>query len=52
MRPVDWSRGARSRPGDLKAAEVLPPHGEAALQVQLTAGAASVVGYTVEIFYP
>jgi hypothetical protein len=39
-------------PRDLNAAEVLPPHAETGLQVQLTAGPASVVGYTVEIFYP
>lgn len=39
-------------PRELNAADVLPPLGETALQVQLTAGAASVVGYTVEVFYP
>jgi predicted Zn finger-like uncharacterized protein len=39
-------------PRDLNAAEVLPPRTETGLQVQLTAGPASVVGYTVEIFYP
>ena len=39
-------------PRDLNAADVLPPHSETALQVQLTAGTAPVVGYTVEIFYP
>jgi predicted Zn finger-like uncharacterized protein len=39
-------------PRDLNAAEVLQPNAEAGLQVLLTAGAAGVVGYTVEIFYP
>jgi predicted Zn finger-like uncharacterized protein len=39
-------------PRELNAAEVLPPNGEAGLQVLLTAGPAPVVGYTVEIFYP
>jgi predicted Zn finger-like uncharacterized protein len=39
-------------PHDLHAAEVLPAHGESALQVLLSAGPAAVVGYTVEIFYP
>lgn len=39
-------------PHELNAADVLSPHSETALQVQLSAGAAPVVGYTVEIFYP
>ncbi|MEP7140585.1 MAG: zinc-ribbon and DUF3426 domain-containing protein [Caldimonas sp.] len=39
-------------PQDFRAADVLPPGGDAALQVTLSAGTPSVVGYTVEIFYP
>jgi len=39
-------------PSDFSAAEVIAPHAETPLQVTLSTGAASVVGYTVEIFYP
>jgi predicted Zn finger-like uncharacterized protein len=39
-------------PQDFHAAEVLPPGADAALQLTLNAGSTSVVGYTVEIFYP
>jgi len=39
-------------PGDVRLPEVIAPHAETPLQVMLTAGTASVVGYTVEIFYP
>ncbi|MEP7303447.1 MAG: DUF3426 domain-containing protein, partial [Caldimonas sp.] len=39
-------------PRDFGAANVLPPGGEAPLQVMLNAGGARVAGYTVEIFYP
>jgi predicted Zn finger-like uncharacterized protein len=39
-------------PRDFRSPAVLAPGAEAALQTMLTAGAASVVGYTVEIFYP
>jgi hypothetical protein len=39
-------------PRDFNGPDVLPPRGEAGLQVLLTAGPAPVVGYTVEIFYP
>ena len=39
-------------PRDFNAAELLPARAEAGLQVLLTAGPATVVGYTVEIFYP
>jgi hypothetical protein len=39
-------------PGDVRLPEVIAPNAEAALQVLLNAGTASVVGYTVEIFYP
>ena len=39
-------------PRDFRAPEVLAPGAEASLQTVLTAGPASVVGYTVEIFYP
>jgi predicted Zn finger-like uncharacterized protein len=39
-------------PQDFHASDVLPPGAEAALQLTLDAGASSVVGYTVEIFYP
>jgi hypothetical protein len=39
-------------PSDFRAAEVIAPRAEAALQVLLSAGTPSVVGYTVEIFYP
>jgi predicted Zn finger-like uncharacterized protein len=39
-------------PHDFRAAEVMPPGTETSLQTMLTAGASSVVGYTVEIFYP
>ena len=38
-------------PKDFRAAEVLPPGGEATLQLTL-ATATAVTGYTVEIFYP
>ncbi len=39
-------------PRDFRAAEVIAPRAEAPLQAMLSAGTASVVGYTVEIFYP
>jgi predicted Zn finger-like uncharacterized protein len=39
-------------PSDFRAAEVIAPHAETALQVLLSAATPSVVGYTVEIFYP
>ena len=39
-------------PQDFHAADVLAPGADAALQLTLNAGATSVVGYTVEIFYP
>ena len=39
-------------PRDLRVAEVIAPHGETALQVLLSIGTPSVVGYVVEIFYP
>ena len=39
-------------PRDFSAAEVIAPHAETPLQVTLSTGAAAVVGYTVEIFYP
>ncbi len=39
-------------PQDLHAPDVLSPGADAALQVTLSAGTPSVVGYTVEIFYP
>jgi predicted Zn finger-like uncharacterized protein len=39
-------------PRDLGAADVIAPHAETALQVLLSAGTPSVVGYNVEIFYP
>jgi hypothetical protein len=39
-------------PRDLRAADVIAPRAEAPLQVMLSAGTPSVVGYTVEIFYP
>jgi predicted Zn finger-like uncharacterized protein len=39
-------------PRDFRAAEVIAPHAEAGLQALLSADAPSVVGYTVEIFYP
>jgi predicted Zn finger-like uncharacterized protein len=39
-------------PSDFSAAEVIAPHAETPLQVTLSTGAAAVVGYTVEIFYP
>ena len=39
-------------PRDFTAADVLAPQAETPLQVLLTAGPSSVVGYTVEIFYP
>jgi hypothetical protein len=39
-------------PRDFYAPEVVPAGAEAALQTMLTAGTSSVVGYTVEIFYP
>lgn len=39
-------------PRDFRAADVIAPHGETPLQVVLSAGTPSVVGYTVEIFYP
>ncbi|MDQ6638655.1 MAG: zinc-ribbon domain-containing protein [Pseudomonadota bacterium] len=38
-------------PRDFRAADVIAPHAETGLQV-LLAGTPSVVGYTVEIFYP
>ncbi len=37
---------------DFHASDVLPPGAETALQLTLNAGSTSVVGYTVEIFYP
>ena len=39
-------------PRDFRAPEVLAPGAEASLQTVLDTGPASVVGYTVEIFYP
>jgi predicted Zn finger-like uncharacterized protein len=39
-------------PRDFHASDVLPPGADAALQLTLSAGSTSVVGYTVEIFYP
>jgi hypothetical protein len=39
-------------PRDFRAPEVIAPRAEAAMQVLLSAGTPSVVGYTVEIFYP
>jgi len=39
-------------PRDFGAAAVIPPGGEAPLQLMLNAGSARVSGYTVEIFYP
>lgn len=39
-------------PRDFNAAEVLPSNGEAALRLGVSTGAATVAGYTVEIFYP
>jgi predicted Zn finger-like uncharacterized protein len=39
-------------PRDFRASEVIAPGAETSLQTVLTAGTASVVGYTVEIFYP
>ncbi|MEO5844478.1 MAG: zinc-ribbon and DUF3426 domain-containing protein [Caldimonas sp.] len=39
-------------PRDFRAADVIAPRAEAPLQVMLSTGTASVVGYTVEIFYP
>jgi len=39
-------------PRDFRAPEVLGPGAEAALQTAFTAAPESVVGYTVEIFYP
>ena len=39
-------------PRDMRAADVIAPRAEASLQVMLSAGTPSVVGYTVEIFYP
>jgi hypothetical protein len=39
-------------PHDFRAAEVIAPRAEAGLQALLSAGTPSVVGYTVEIFYP
>ena len=39
-------------PRDFNAADVIAPHAESPLQVMLSTGAAAVVGYTVEIFYP
>ncbi len=39
-------------PQDFHAADVLAPGADAALQLTLNTGAPSVVGYTVEIFYP
>lgn len=39
-------------PSDFNAADVIAPHAETPLQVMLSTGAAAVVGYTVEIFYP
>ncbi len=39
-------------PQDFRASDVLAPGADAALQLTLNAGSASVVGYTVEIFYP
>jgi predicted Zn finger-like uncharacterized protein len=39
-------------PRDFGAADVIAPHAETPLQVVLSTGAAAVVGYTVEIFYP
>ena len=39
-------------PRDVSAAEVIAPQAETPLQVTLSTGAAAVVGYTVEIFYP
>ena len=39
-------------PHDFRAPEVIAPRAEAGLQALLSTGTASVVGYTVEIFYP
>ena len=39
-------------PHDFRAAEVIAAHAETGLQALLSAGTPSVVGYTVEIFYP
>jgi predicted Zn finger-like uncharacterized protein len=39
-------------PRDFHASDVVPAGAEASLQTMLTAGATTVVGYTVEIFYP
>jgi predicted Zn finger-like uncharacterized protein len=39
-------------PHDFRAAEVIAPRAEAGLQALLSTGTSSVVGYTVEIFYP
>ena len=39
-------------PQDFHASDVLAPGAEHAMQVTLNAGTPSVVGYTVEIFYP
>ena len=39
-------------PHDFNASDVIAPHAESPLQVMLSTGAAAVVGYTVEIFYP
>ena len=39
-------------PRDLRTADVIAPRAETGLQVLLSAGTPSVVGYTVEIFYP
>jgi len=39
-------------PRDFSAGDVIAPHAETPLQVTLSTGTATVVGYTVEIFYP
>jgi predicted Zn finger-like uncharacterized protein len=39
-------------PRDFRAPEVLQAGAEAAMQLTLTTGAATVAGYTVELFYP
>jgi hypothetical protein len=39
-------------PRDFRAPEVIEPHAETTLQTLLNTGSATVVGYTVEIFYP
>ena len=39
-------------PRDFRAAEVIAPHAETPLQVVLSTGTPTVVGYVVEIFYP